>query len=138
MTRYTLDIGEKTIEAELLQRTDTSIAFLVNGVRYEVGIRPTAFSGVQNAAELQNAPVASSGPITTAPSSNCIASPMPGIIVKVLVKPKDTVARGQAVIVVEAMKMENNIISPRDGVIAAVLVKEGQEVNGRQVLIEFA
>jgi len=67
-----------------------------------------------------------------------VASPMPGKVVKVLVKPGDAVAAGQGVAVVEAMKMENEIRAPRAGTVHAVHVKEGQAVEGQEALITVA
>jgi biotin carboxyl carrier protein len=59
-----------------------------------------------------------------------IESPMPGKIVRILVKEGETVTRGQGIIVVEAMKMENELKSPKDGTIGSLQVKEGQAVTG--------
>ena len=64
-----------------------------------------------------------------------IAAPMPGKVVKLLVKPGDTVAASQPVAVVEAMKMENEIRSPRPGTVHTVHVKEGRTVEGQEALI---
>lgn len=59
-----------------------------------------------------------------------VASPMPGRIVKVLVKMGDEVKQGQGLVVVEAMKMENEMKSPKDGRVVELLVAEGQAVEG--------
>jgi biotin carboxyl carrier protein len=59
-----------------------------------------------------------------------IASPMPGKVVKVLAKLGDAVKEGQGVVVIEAMKMENEMKSPKDGTIVEVNVTEGQAVDG--------
>lgn len=63
-----------------------------------------------------------------------ITAPMPGKIVRLLVKAGDNVEAGQGLIVVEAMKMQNEIKSPKSGVIEKLLVKEGQAVNAGEVL----
>lgn len=63
-----------------------------------------------------------------------LRAPMPGKVVKVLVKAGDAVTAGQGVVVVEAMKMENELRAPRDGVIKEVLVKEGQPVEAQEPL----
>ncbi len=59
-----------------------------------------------------------------------LASPMPGKVVRVLKKVGDAVSEGEGVVVVEAMKMENEIRSPKDGKVVEVLVREGQAVEG--------
>ena len=67
-----------------------------------------------------------------------VISPLPGVIVAVLIKPGDAVARGQELCTLEAMKMKNAIRSNRDGVIEAVVVNVGDQVNHGQVLITYA
>jgi len=64
-----------------------------------------------------------------------VVAPMPGRIVKVLVKAGDRVAGGQGLVVVEAMKMENELRAPREGTVAAVRVSEGMSVDANTVLV---
>src|SRR5262245_13273881 len=64
-----------------------------------------------------------------------IVAPMPGRIVKVLVKPGDSVAAHQGLVVVEAMKMENELRAPRSGTVASVRVTEGMSVEANAVLV---
>lgn len=63
-----------------------------------------------------------------------ITAPMPGKVVRLLVKAGDTVEAGQGLLVVEAMKMQNEIRSPKRGKVERVLVVEGQAVNAGEVL----
>jgi biotin carboxyl carrier protein len=63
-----------------------------------------------------------------------LVAPMPGKIVRVLLKPGDEVTAGQGVIVVEAMKMQNEIKSPKAGRITEIRVAEGATVTANQVL----
>jgi biotin carboxyl carrier protein len=63
-----------------------------------------------------------------------IAAAMPGKIVRILVKVGDEVAAGQGIIVVEAMKMQNELKAPRDGRVTAIEVKENDSVNAGAVL----
>jgi biotin carboxyl carrier protein len=62
---------------------------------------------------------------------------MNGVIVGVLAKPGDRIARGQRVIVLEAMKMQHDIGAARDGTVDKVLVKPGDQVATRQLLVEL-
>jgi biotin carboxyl carrier protein len=64
-----------------------------------------------------------------------IVAPMPGRIVKVLVKPNESVSARQPLVVVEAMKMENELRAPRGGTIAEVRVSEGASVEANAVLV---
>ena len=63
-----------------------------------------------------------------------IVAPMPGKVVRVLVQAGDRVETGQGLLVVEAMKMQNEIHSPKNGTVERLLVKEGQPVNAGEVL----
>ena len=70
--------------------------------------------------------------------SQMLPSPMPGLLLKLLVREGDSVEAGQRLAIIEAMKMENVIHSPRAGVIAALHAAEGTSVLAGQNLIEFS
>jgi biotin carboxyl carrier protein len=74
-----------------------------------------------------------SRPAATGPSP--VVSPMPGKVVKLLIKVDDEVVAGQGLVVVEAMKMENELRAPRGGKVKALRVKEGQPVEGQETLL---
>ncbi len=63
-----------------------------------------------------------------------VVAPMPGKVVRILVEVGDTVEAGQGLLVVEAMKMQNEIRSPKGGIVEHLRVKEGQPVNAGEVL----
>ncbi len=83
------------------------------------------------------APAPAPAPVASAGSASDVTSPMPGKVFKVLAKPGDTVSEGQAVMILEAMKMENEIVAPVAGVIDAILVKEGDMVETDDVLAKL-
>ncbi|WP_425637330.1 acetyl-CoA carboxylase biotin carboxyl carrier protein subunit [Algoriphagus yeomjeoni] len=66
-----------------------------------------------------------------------IKAPMPGLILDLKVKPGDEVKKGEVVLILEAMKMENILKSPGDGIVKAVKVSLNQSVEKNQVLIQF-
>lgn len=66
-----------------------------------------------------------------------IKAPMPGLILDLKVAPGDVVKKGDVVLILEAMKMENSIKSPGDGIVKAVNVSLKQSVEKNQVLIQF-
>jgi biotin carboxyl carrier protein len=66
-----------------------------------------------------------------------VAAAMPGRVLRVLVKAGDRVTQGQSILVLEAMKMENEVKSPRDGVVASVEAAAGQAVSQGDVLVRF-
>lgn len=68
---------------------------------------------------------------------NSVKAPMPGLIIDLKVKDGDEVKAGDALLILEAMKMENIIKSPGDGVVRKVCIKKGDSVEKNQVLIEF-
>ena len=66
-----------------------------------------------------------------------VEAPMPGTITRILVQPGDTVTKGQAVLTLEAMKMENSIASDYAGTVKRILVKEGTQVPAGKAIIEI-
>lgn len=71
------------------------------------------------------------------PASANVKSPMPGKVVKVNKKAGDIVKKGELLVIIEAMKMENNIISPLDGKIMEIAVKPGDMVDSSSALVYF-
>lgn len=82
------------------------------------------------------APVQKTALASTGGSKN-ITCPMPGSILRILVKPGDKVKKGDVLIILEAMKMENEIFASSDEIIASIDVKEGTTVNTGDVLVTF-
>jgi biotin carboxyl carrier protein len=66
-----------------------------------------------------------------------IISPMPGLVLKILAAEGETVEEGQAVLILEAMKMENVLNAPVSGVVNQIHAEEGKNVDKGQVLVEF-
>ena len=123
----------------------------VNGNAYEVEVEEIKDGAVQVARPVAPAPTAPktsapktapTAPKTSAPKTAPVASgagsvvaPMPGTIIDVVVKEGDTVKAGQLCVVLEAMKMENELPAPCDGVVKAVNVNKGSAVNTDEVLV---
>lgn len=64
-----------------------------------------------------------------------VTAPMPGTVLEVKVNPEDKVSRGQVLIVLEAMKMENEIVAPKDGTIGVLKAVKGSPVKAGDVLL---
>lgn len=123
----------------------------VNGKAYEVEVEEVGSAAaapvVRAAAPVAAAPVAAPkpAPVASAPApkaaapapsgAGTITAPMSGTIFKNLVKVGDTVKNGQVVLVLEAMKMENEIFAPCDGTVKEVRTSEGAAVQPGDVLV---
>ncbi len=107
---------------------ENSSVLLVNGEIYDIEVQEGCEEGFAET---------SSTTATTASSSNGleIKAGLPGSIFKVLVNAGDRVAKGQPVIVIEAMKMEIEVAAPQDGIVSMVKVKQGDTVVNGQVLV---
>lgn len=88
----------------------------------------------------QSAPVAATpqAPETTASGEGTvIEAPIQGSIFKIVASAGDTVKAGDTLLILEAMKLENEIVAPQDGVVEAILVKEGQAVDAGVPLVSL-
>lgn len=84
------------------------------------------------------APVAAPAPAPAAPAAaggTTVNSPMPGVILDIKVAPGQAVTSGQVLVVMEAMKMENDIVSPCDATVQSVSVTKGQNVETDALLV---
>lgn len=103
----------------------------------QVPAAPPPSAPVQAAAPAPAASVPAAARPAPASSDNMIVAPMPGIILSVLVQEGDVVAAGDALLVLEAMKMENEIHAPQAGKVKKLHVNEGAEVQSGSQLVEF-
>lgn len=108
----------------------------VNGKTYEVVVEETGVSSAPAAA--QEAPVqakpaepapSAPAPVSVPADGTTISAPMPGTILKVNVEKGASVKKGDVLLVLEAMKMENDIQSPVDGTVVAVQTSKGASVD---------
>ena len=117
----------------------------VNGVAYEVSVEELGATAALAAPVVAPAPVAA---VAAAPApaaapaapvaGNAVKAPMPGTINRVNVKVGDAVKKGDVLIVLEAMKMENDICAPADGTVKAVHVAQGASVATDEALVTIA
>lgn len=122
---------------------------VVNGTAYQVEVdevggaaSPSVASAPVASAPVAPAPVASApAPAAPAPAAapsagaQVISSPMPGTVLDVKVSPGQAVKSGDVLIILEAMKMENEIMAPSDGTVDTVPVAKGAAVNSGDVLV---
>ncbi|MDO4493247.1 MAG: biotin/lipoyl-containing protein [Clostridia bacterium] len=108
----------------------------VNGTTYQVGVEEIdAATAAKNAAQAPKAaPAPAAAPVASA-GAQTVESPMPGNIWKIQCKKGDSVKSGDVLLILEAMKMENEICAPRDGVVDEIFVNEGQAVDTGAALV---
>lgn len=90
---------------------------------------PAAAPAAAVAPVAESAAAAPAAPATPVAGGETISAPMPGTILKVNVQPGQTVKSGEVLLVLEAMKMENEIMAPKAGTVAQVLVTKGSNVD---------
>lgn len=138
--RYTID-GNK-YEVAINEVNDTTAKVTVNGAEYTVEWeKPVEEKPVVKVQPVAAKPAAAAAatpaaaPAAAAVNGHAIKTPLPGVIIDVKVNVGDTVKKGDTVVVLEAMKMENNINADRDGKVTAVQVAKGDTVADGAVLI---
>ena len=115
----------------------------VNGTSYDVSVEELSGGAAPVAAPVAAAPVAApapaAAPAAPAPAAGGagsvkVSSPMPGKILAVKANVGDSVKKGQVILILEAMKMENEIVAPQDGTVASINVNKGDSVVAGQTL----
>ena len=112
----------------------------VNGTSYEITLEVVDAADVKAAPApaAAPAPVAAPAPAAAPAGGETVASPMPGTILSVNVQNGAAVKKGDVLMILEAMKMENEIISPCDGTIASINVQNGASVETGATLCVIA
>ena len=105
----------------------------VNGVAYSVSVEETAAGAAPVAAAPAAVPKAAAG----AAGAVAVKAPMPGNILDVKVAAGASVKAGDVLVILEAMKMENEIVAPQDGTVASINVNKGDTVNSGDVLVSM-
>lgn len=139
MKNYSFTINGIRYNVEI-KDIDGAIARLeVNGTAYEVEIHKKDLpkKPVKTPTIVQSkVPAKDPQSLTTSTKVTKVQAPLPGTIIKVLVKPGDQVKREDKLLIMEAMKMENSVLSEKTGTVKSVLVREGDTVLQGDLLIE--
>jgi len=112
----------------------------LNGKKYEVEVERGQAEIISVADAAVAVPAAPVEPVAAAPAASnvdgeSIVCPMPGTIVDISVKVSQKVKTGDLLVILEAMKMENEIVAPKDGVIAQIAVAKGDSVQSNDLLM---
>ncbi len=141
MKTYKLTIRGQLYEVEISEGEDNILGVEVNGTHYDVEIekeliKPKTPKLIRS--QVPN-PTRKESKITKDISSNAyqVLAPLPGTIIKVLVKEGDKVNVGDKLLIMEAMKMENDILSEKSGIITGIKVAISDTVLQNDILIEI-
>jgi biotin carboxyl carrier protein len=140
---FHVSLDGKALTADAVLVSPNTISILLDGQSYEIHVTPS----LDGVIKLQSGPDEFTAEVhdprawrgrkhgaLEAEGRQQILAPMPGKIIHLLVAAGDTVQAGQGLIVIEAMKMQNEIRSPKTGKVECLLAKEGQNVNAGEVL----
>ncbi|MDR2971142.1 MAG: biotin/lipoyl-binding protein [Bacteroidales bacterium] len=146
MKNYKFTINDNKYSVDIVDIEDQVATVEVNGTSYQVELdieTPKPVSAHKTVVKLAAAPTPHAAHVATkvsqaaaAPSGGSfIKSPLPGVVLDLYVKVGDDVKPGQHVLMLEAMKMENNIDADKEGKVKEVRVKKGDSVMEGDILI---
>jgi len=140
---WRITLEGQPLDADAVEIAPNTFSILLRGQSHEIRVTPspdgtlTLQTGLEEFTAEVLDPRAWSGRrhgALEAEGRQQIVAPMPGKVIRLLVKAGDTVEAGQGLLVVEAMKMQNEIRSPKSGVVERLLAQEGQPVNAGEIL----
>ena len=141
--RWKIMLDGQPVDADAVEISPNTLSLLLEGQSYEVRLSPSADGVLKIQTGLQEFTAEVADPrawrgrrhgTLEAEGRQQVVAPMPGKVVRLLVQVGDKVEAGQGLLVVEAMKMQNEIRSPKGGTVERLQVKEGQPVNAGEVL----
>ena len=143
MKEYKYKINGNVYKVTIGDIEDNIAHVEVNGTTYNVEMEKAPKVVVKPVARpVTTAPAAPTAPVVKPAAASSgksgVKSPLPGVILDIKVNVGDTVKKGQVVIILEAMKMENEILAPHDGTVAQVIVSKGSTVETDSPLIVLA
>lgn len=139
MEDFKFKIAGKNYTTKVVEEESGNLLVTVNGKTYQVempGRTPAPKPVIRPVGGVGAAPVAAA-PAAVPASESTMTAPLPGTITKVVAKAGQKVKKGDVLVVMEAMKMANDIVAEADGTVKAVCVSEGQSVNQGDALVEF-
>ena len=135
---FNFTIGGQKYETTVKEIEPNVAEVVVNGTSFIVEFQKNESKKVKAARVAAPTAAPSAAPVAAKPAGAAtVKSPLPGSIVKVMVKPGDTVTKGQTLLTMESMKMENIVASEYTGTVKNVLVQAGQNVMQDDKLVEI-
>ena len=140
MKDFKFKIAGRDYTTKVEEQENGALLVTVNGKAYEVELPDQAHAAhksIIKAASSAALASPSAAPYAAAAKGNTMSAPLPGTITKVIAQAGQKVKKGDVLIVMEAMKLANDIVAEADGTVKAVCVSVGQSVNQGDALIEF-
>ena len=140
MKDFKYKINGNDYAAHVEEQEDGTLKINLNGKEFVVEL-PAKAAAVRPVIKPVAAPAAVATPaprVVQAAGPASVTSPLPGTITKVVAEEGQRVKRGDVLLVMEAMKMANDIVAESDGIVKAILAKAGSQVQSGEVLVEIA
>jgi biotin carboxyl carrier protein len=144
---YKVSLDGKPVDADVILAAPNAVSVILGGAVFEIHIAPS----LDGTYKLQTGPHEFQADVRDprawhgrkqgaleAEGRQQIFAPMPGKVIRLLVNVGDEVEAGQGLVVVEAMKMQNEIRSPKSGTVERLAVSEGQTVNAGEIVATIA
>jgi biotin carboxyl carrier protein len=142
--RFEILLNEKAYLVEVTKTGPESAHVTVNGTPYEIGLKDLTAVKAPQAMVVSESPAAgippstaAAGKVETVVGVTTVKAPLPGLIIEVKVKVGDKVGVGDVLLVIETMKMENNIVSPVAGTVKEIMISDGANVGEGVPLISI-
>ena len=135
MKEYKFKVSGKDYTVSVDNAEENIINVVVNGTAHKVEMEKALEAPASVARPAVQRQAEASAPAAAVGGGKSLKSPLPGVILDFYVKQGDAVKSGQKVLLLEAMKMENNIDADRDGTVLEIKVAKGDSVNEGDVLL---
>lgn len=138
---YAVSLNGKNIQVEIADIDKEALTLIINNRLYQIHIGQENKIIVDReeytfeVVDEKIARVLKAGADAAHKKETIITAPMPGLVIEVEIKEGDTVKKGQGLLIIEAMKMQNELKVPREGFIKKIFVQKGQTVNSNDKLI---
>lgn len=139
MKDFKFNIGSQSYTASVAEESEGVLEVVINGKTYhvEVPVQQVASRPQVNKTAVAPAAAPAAPRQSSASVAGSVSAPLPGTITKVLVAEGACVKKGDVLVVMEAMKMANDIVAESDGTVGKIHVTAGQSVNQGDVLVDF-
>jgi len=142
--KFTIYINGKSYEISIGEITSSPISVFVDGKEYMVELKKDSIektpSGISNTSDLSEVKINDKNDSfidTNQIKDGTVRSPMPGVIIEIKVSKGDDVKKGDILMILESMKMENSIKTSIDGIVSSIYISQGDSVQFGQSLMEI-